>query len=387
MKHYRHTGNIKTALFIIGIALVIGLLTYTKILINELRSDNRAIVRVYAEIIANAVKDENDKNLDFIFDNIIKKVQFPIIQTNLDHIPQMWKNLPESVNDSISRQKFLVAMDVINNPIPLLYKVEGPNEIIFGYLHYGDSVLITKLQWWTYIELFSIGLFIFLGFIGFSFIRNNEKRYIWVGMARETAHQLGTPVSALMGWVDLIQESPDKVEEMVPEIKLDLKRLEQINRRFSNMGTTLELVNIDLSKNLERVINYLNRRMPSLGKKVTLINDIEPGIFFPANSSLLAWSIENIVINSIDSIDNEKGVVEISLKETDNRIIIRIRDNGRGIPRKDWRNIFRPGFSTKATGWGLGLSLSSRIIQDIHKGKIKVVESTKDKGTLIEILL
>jgi len=206
-------------------------------------------------------------------------------------------------------------------------------------------------------------------------------------MARETAHQLGTPVSALMGWVDLIQESPDKVEEMIPEIKLDLKRLEQINRRFSNMGTTLELVNIDLSENLERVINYLNRRMPSLGKKVTLINDIEPGIFFPANSSLLAWSIENIVINSIDSIDNEKGVVEISLKETDNRIIIRIRDNGRGIPRKDWRNIFRPGFSTKATGWGLGLSLSSRIIQDIHKGKIKVVESTKDKGTLIEILL
>tara|TARA_Y100001970_G_C14184495_1_gene831740 strand:+ start:313 stop:1476 length:1164 start_codon:yes stop_codon:yes gene_type:complete len=387
MKYYRHTGNIKIALFIIGIALVIGLLTYTKTLITDLRSDNRAIVRVYAEIIANAIKDENDKNLDFIFDNIIKKVQFPIIQTNLDHIPQMWKNLPESVDDSISRHKFLLAMDVINNPIPLLYKVDGSDEIIFGYLHYGDSVLITKLQWWTYIELFSIGLFIFLGFIGFSFIRNNEKRHIWVGMARETAHQLGTPVSALMGWVDLIEDSPDKVEEMIPEIKLDLKRLEQINRRFSNMGSTSELVNTDLSKNLERVINYLNRRMPSLGKKVTLINDIESGIFFPANSSLLAWSIENIVINSIDSIDNDMGVVDISLKKIDDRIIIRIKDNGRGIPRKDWRNIFRPGFSTKTTGWGLGLSLSSRIIHDIHKGKIKVVESAQNKGTLIEIIL
>ena len=151
MKYYRHTGNIKIALFIIGIALVIGLLTYTKTLITDLRSDNRAIVRVYAEIIANAIKDENDKNLDFIFDNIIKKVQFPIIQTNLDHIHQMWKNLPESVDDSISRHKFLLAMDVINNPIPLLYKVDGSDEIIFGYLHYGDSVLITKLQWWTYI--------------------------------------------------------------------------------------------------------------------------------------------------------------------------------------------------------------------------------------------
>ena len=387
MKYYRHTGNIKTALFIIGIFLVIGLLTYTNILINELRSDNSSIVRVYAEIIANAIKDENDKNLDFIFDNIIKKVQFPIIQTNLDNIPQMWKNLPESVDDSISRHKLLLAMGEINNPIPLVYKVDRSDEIIFGYLHYGDSVLITKLQWWTYIEIFSIGLFIFLGFIGFSFIRNNEKRHIWVGMARETAHQLGTPVSALLGWVDLIQDSPEKVEEMIPEIKLDLKRLEQINRRFSNMGSTPELVNTDLSENLERVINYLNRRMPSLGRKVTLINDLESGIFFPANSSLLAWSIENIVINSIDSIDNDRGLVDISLKKIDDRIIIRIKDNGRGIPKKDWRNIFRPGFSTKATGWGLGLSLSSRIIQDIHHGKIKVVESTQNKGTLIEITL
>mgnify|MGYP001183101390 CR=1 FL=1 len=387
MKYYRHTGNIKTALFIIGIFLVIGLLTYTNILINELRSDNSSIVRVYAEIIANAIKDENDKNLDFIFDNIIKKVQFPIIQTNLDNIPQMWKNLPESVDDSISRHKLLLAMGEINNPIPLVYKVDRSDEIIFGYLHYGDSVLITKLQWWTYIEIFSIGLFIFLGFTGFSFIRNNEKRHIWVGMARETAHQLGTPVSALLGWVDLIQDSPEKVEEMIPEIKLDLKRLEQINRRFSNMGSTPELVNTDLSKNLERVVNYLNRRMPSLGKKVTLINDLESGIFFPANSSLLAWSIENIVINSIDSIDNDRGLVDISLKKIDDRIIIRIKDNGRGIPKKDWRNIFRPGFSTKATGWGLGLSLSSRIIQDIHHGKIKVVESTQNKGTLIEITL
>ena len=347
MKYYRHTGNIKTALFIIGIFLVIGLLTYTNILINELRSDNSSIVRVYAEIIANAIKDENDKNLDFIFDNIIKKVQFPIIQTNLDNIPQMWKNLPESVDDSISRHKLLLAMGEINNPIPLVYKVDRSDEIIFGYLHYGDSVLITKLQWWTYIEIFSIGLFIFLGFTGFSFIRNNEKRHIWVGMARETAHQLGTPVSALLGWVDLIQDSPEKVEEMIPEIKLDLKRLEQINRRFSNMGSTPELVNTDLSENLERVVNYLNRRMPSLGKKVTLINDLESGIFFPANSSLLAWSIENIVINSIDSIDNDRGLVDISLKKIDDRIIIRIKDNGRGIPKKIGGIFFAPGLVQK----------------------------------------
>ena len=269
----------------------------------------------------------------------------------------------------------------------MTYENEKIGKITFGYLHYGDSALISKLQIWSYIEIIAIGFFIFLGFSGFSFIRNNEKKHIWVGMARETAHQLGTPVSALLGWVQWIKDHPDKFYEIIPEMEIDLQRLEQINRRFSEMGSESEFEEFDLSIRIEKIIKYLGKRLPSLGQTVKLENDIQPGIIMRANGSLLAWSIENIIKNSIDSIDQRRGEISISLKKELNEIKIRIKDNGKGIPKKDWKNIFRPGFSTKKAGWGLGLSLANRIIEDIHNGNLRVLNSTINKGTIIEIIL
>tara|TARA_S200000501_G_scaffold339840_1_gene347845 strand:+ start:42706 stop:43875 length:1170 start_codon:yes stop_codon:yes gene_type:complete len=388
IKPYKHTGNIKAGLFIIGIMLIISLLAYTKNLIDGLRSDNREIVQLYAQIIANAVQDENDTNLDFVFDNIIKKVKFPIIQTDPENVPQMWKNLPEKIkNDSTEVLDYMQSMDIINDPIPLIYSDQNIDPFTFGYLHYGDSILIRKLQWWTYVELVSIGSFIFLGFSGFTFIRNNEKRHIWVGMAKETAHQLGTPVSALMGWVDWLKKNPEKTLEIIPEIEADLNRLEQIGRRFSRMGTDTEMSEFDLSKKITKVIDYLNKRLPSLGGKVKLINEIEPGILVAGNGSLLAWSIENIIRNGIDAIKRDDGKIIISMQKDSTGVIIEIHDNGCGIPRKDWRNIFRPGFSTKKTGWGLGLSLSTRIIEEIHRGKLIIEKSSPTHGTTFQIRL
>ncbi len=387
MKLYRHAGNIKAGLFTLGVILVICLLAYTQILVNELRKDNREIVRLYAGLIANVVKDDNDANLDFIFENIIKKVKFPLIQTDTDHNPQMWKNLPSSVQTDNERIKFMRTADRYNEPIPLTYNDNMVGEITFGYLHYGDSAIVEKLRLWSYIEIIAIGLFIFLGFSGFSFIRNNEKKHIWVGMARETAHQLGTPVSALMGWVDWLKDHPDKTEEIIPEMEVDLQRLEQIGRRFSKMGSKSDFEELDLSERVEKIVNYLTRRLPSIGKKVELVNDIQPGIFITANGSLIAWSIENIIRNGIDAIEREDGKISISLKKDVNGIKIRIEDNGKGIPKKDWKNIFRPGFSTKQTGWGLGLSLSSRIVEEIHEGSLKVISSSLNTGTIIEISL
>ena len=387
MNLYKHTGNIKAGLFILGIGLVIGLLAYTQSLVKELRNDNREIVRMYAEIIAGTVQDDNDTNLNFVFDNIIRKVKFPLIQTDPDHKPQMWKNLPESVDTEKKRIRFMRAMDQLNESIPLVYKDSSVGEITFGYLHYGDSSIVQKLQWWTYIEIVAIALFIFLGFTGFSFIRNNEKRHIWVGMARETAHQLGTPVSALMGWVEWLKEHPEKTGEIIPEMEADLQRLEQIGRRFSKMGSKTDFEALDLSERVQRVVDYLAKRMPSLGKKVDLVNDIQPGITITANGSLLAWSIENLIRNGVDAIDRDDGKVSVSLRKEKDEIRIRIQDNGKGIPKKDWRNIFRPGFSTKRAGWGLGLSLSSRIVEDIHNGQLQVIESSPETGTIIEIKL
>ena len=387
MKLYRHTGNIKAGLFILGVSLIIGLLTYTQLLVKDLREDNREIVRLYANLIANVVQDDNDANLDFVFENIIQKVKFPLIQTDIENNIQMWKNLPEDIKTKEQIYSFMKFSDEYNDPIPLTYRDENIEQITLGYLHYGDSAIVTKIQLWSYIEIMAIGIFIFLGFSGFSFIRNNEKKHIWVGMARETAHQLGTPVSALMGWVEWMKEYPNKTQEIIPEIETDLQRLEQISRRFSNMGSKSDFEEFDLSVRMETIIKYLTKRLPSLGKKVQLVNDIEPGIMIFANGSLLAWSIENIIRNGIDSIEKRHGIVSVSVKKELNDIKIRIKDNGKGIPKKDWRNIFRPGFSTKQAGWGLGLSLANRIIEDIHDGDLKVIESSDTAGTIFEIRL
>ena len=382
---YHHIGNIKGGIFLIGIFLVIGLLSYTRYLSSELREDNREVVKLYAEIIAATVKDDSNTNINFIFENIIKKVKFPIIQSDQDKNPQLWTNLPENIDSDDDRFQMILSMDKINEPIPLVFDNKSSGPITFGYLHYGDSKLIQKIQIWTYIELLSIGLFIFFGFIGFSFIRNSEKQHIWVGMSRETAHQLGTPVSALLGWLDHLKDDSSNIEKIIPELESDIERLQQVSRRFSKMGSMPEMEYFDLSERVEKVLSYVNCRIPTLGKKVELVNDITPDIKIRANGTLISWAIENLIRNSIDCIDDESGLIRISMSQEEYKVKIRISDNGCGVPKKDWKNIFRPGFSTKKSGWGLGLSLCQRIINEVHNGEIYILDSNLNSGTVFEI--
>ena len=382
---YRYIGNIKGGIFLIGIFLVIGLFSYNRYLSSELRKDNRSVVKLYAELIAATVKDESITNINFIFENIIRKVKFPIIQSNQNKNPQLWMNLPDNIKNESDRIQLLKSMDKINTPIPLVFNDENNKSINFGYLHYGDSFLIQKIQIWAYVEVFLIGVFVFFGFIGFSFIRSNEKKHIWVGMSRETAHQLGTPVSALLGWIDLLKEDESNAKDIIPELESDIDRLQQISRRFSKMGSKPDIEEINISNKIEDIIFYLSKRIPVLGNKIQLINDINSGIIIKANGTLLSWAIENLIRNSIDSIGAKKGIIRISLIKTADKVKIKISDNGCGIPKKDWKNIFRPGFSTKSTGWDLGLSLCQRIIKEVHNGTVSILRSEVNSGTVLEV--
>ena len=382
---YRYIGNIKGGIFLIGIFLVIGLFSYNRYLSSELRKDNRSVVKLYAELIAATVKDESITNINFIFENIIRKVKFPIIQSNQNKNPQLWMNLPDNIKNEGDRIQLLKSMDKINTPIPLVFNNENNKSFNFGYLHYGDSFLIQKIQIWAYVEVFLIGVFVFFGFIGFSFIRSNEKKHIWVGMSRETAHQLGTPVSALLGWIDLLKEDGSNAKDIIPELESDIDRLQQISRRFSKMGSKPDIEEINISNKIENIIFYLSKRIPVLGNKIQLINDINSGIIIKANGTLLSWAIENLIRNSIDSIGANKGIIRINLIKTTDEVKIKISDNGCGIPKKDWKNIFRPGFSTKSTGWGLGLSLCQRIIKEVHNGTISILSSEVNSGTVLEV--
>lgn len=387
MSHYRNSSNIKLALISVGFILIIGLLAYSNSIVNQLRDDNREIVKVYSEIIAKTVNEESDANLSFVFDEIIKKVQFPIIYSDADQNPVYSRNLGGSISPE-ALQKPMAAMDLQNEPIPIAFNDPASVEpILLGYLHYGDSDLIRKLQWLPYLEIGAVALFIFVGFIGFNAIRNSEKRNIWVGMAKETAHQLGTPVSALMGWVDRIKMHPEESKIVVDEMESDLERLNQIGNRFSNMGSDAPLKPMSLKSLVNEQTVYLKKRMPSLGKQIKLTVNAPDDISVLGNPTLLGWAIENVIRNGMDSIKHDQGKVSITVSGLGEHGILYIQDNGSGIDKKNWKNIFRPGFSTKQQGWGLGLSLVNRIINEIHGGHIAVIQSEPDIGTTFEIRL
>ena len=386
MNWYKYSVNIKVGLFILGIILVSAFVLFTQKIVRDLRNDNQEIVQLYAEIIAGVATSENDESLNFIFENIIQKVQFPLIQSDSDMKPLSWKNLPDNVNTEVEAFRLQKTMDHQNDPIPLMYNNPETNKTItFGYLHFGDSRLINWLIWLPYLQIGLVGLFILLGFISFSVIRNSEKHHIWAGMARETAHQLGTPVSALLGWVDLLKTNPNRSKSIVKDMDIDLARLQEISNRFGDMGTSPKFEKLDLAELIRSVINYLHRRVP--GSDIQFIFVESAQYLFNGNKKLLSWAIENLVKNGIDASKVVAGNINIILKTEDGQFVIDITDFGAGIPKRDWKNIFRPGFSTKKYGWGLGLSLTKRIISDFHKGKIFVKESTIGSGTTIRIVL
>jgi signal transduction histidine kinase len=387
MNNYRNSGNIKIGLFFIGLILIIGLLGYSNSIVSRLRDDNREIVKLYSEIIAKTVNEDSDANLNFVFDEIIKKVQFPIIYSDGDNNPVYSRNMANGLQPN-RLLKLMRSMDHQNDPIQITFNDPTLGAIIpLGSLHYGDSDLIQKLQWLPYLEIGAVALFIFLGFMGFNSIRKSEKRNIWIGMARETAHQLGTPVSALMGWVDRLKIHPEESLSVVKEMESDLERLNQIGNRFSKMGSDAPLLRMSLNALVENQTTYLKKRLPSLGKDIELILSISGDVLIDGNELLLGWAIENVIRNGIDSIKGERGKVNINISSNLNSGLIQIQDNGFGIPKKDWKNIFRPGFSTKNRGWGLGLSLVNRIIDEIHGGEIKVIQSEVGYGTTFEIRL
>jgi len=388
MNWYKYVANIKIGLFILGLILVSVFVIFTQNIVNNLREDNREIVRIYAEIVAGVVDEESNENLDFIFENIIQKVRFPLILSDGEKQPLSWRNLPKKISDKDTLKviEFRKTMDQQNSPFPLIYaNPRTGDNLTYGFLHFGDSALINRLEWLPYLQIGLVGLFILLGFAGFSVIRNSEKRHIWTGMARETAHQLGTPISALMGWVDMLKNSPEQSETIIKEVEIDLEHLQEISNRFGDMGKTPQFEQINLVDEIEKVINYLQRRVPAT--KIQFDYNMSDKYLINGNRKLLSWAIENIVKNGIDASKSVSGKIVLDLSIKRNNFILDITDFGKGIPKKDWKNVFRPGFSTKKYGWGLGLSLVKRIIDDFHNGEVFVHKSARDAGTTFRIIL
>lgn len=274
-----------------------------------------------------------------------------------------------------------------NEPVAITYE-----ETIISYLYYGDSKLITQLLYLPYITLSALGLVILGAFLGFSSIKSSEQSYIWVGMAKETAHQLGTPTSSLMGWIEMIKlysSQPAKIRDMAENMETDVKRLEKVAARFSQIGSKTDLKVQDLDPILDDLVLYFRRRLPQMSKETQIIKNLSSLPPLPINRDLLEWAIENLIKNAVDAVQGKKGVITIAsgaLAEKD-KYYIDIIDNGVGMPPKMRRDIFKAGYSTKKRGWGLGLNFAKRIVEEYHHGRIYIKESHPGKGTTMRIEL
>ncbi len=387
---------LKVILLIAALAISAGTLLYTQSLVSKLQNREKQIVELYAKNLEYLINvDDPNTNLTFIFENIIKPIDFPMILTDANNEinladPASYRNLKiDSTLTFEEQKKFLQKrikeMDAINPPIAVTYN----DSIVLQRVHYGDSQLVMQLRNYPYLQIFFAAMFILIGYISFSYIKRTEQSSIWVGMAKETAHQLGTPISSLMGWAEILKMSfkdPDRVLDISDEINNDLERLNKITNRFSKIGSTPELKKVNIFSEIEDTILYFRRRLPQTGKNVMLSVNGEREVYAEINKDLFGWVMENLIKNALDAIESKKGSIEIFVEQNLKHVEIEVKDSGKGIDIKRRKDVFRPGYSTKRRGWGLGLSLSKRIIKEYHGGKI-FVKNSSPEGTTFKIIL
>ncbi len=384
MTAYRYTVNLKTGLFAVGVLIVAGLLWYSQSLVRELQENERRLVDLYANMIATAASEVGGEEIGFVFDQVIQRIEFPVVITSREGQPVSWRNveLPPDLpaeEEQAFVQRIVTRMDKAHNPVEVRY-----GELVISRIHYGDSSIVSRLRWLPFVEIAVAGLFILVGFMGFTMIRNSEKRSIWAGMARETAHQLGTPVSSLMGWIDILRNRGAKGDEALAELESDVHRLEQIADRFHKVGSVPRFEELDLMVLAESSADYFRRRLPTSSETTIAVSGGSTVV--QGAETLLQWALENLIKNALDACQGRKGVIQVKVAAVAGSGVIEVLDNGVGIPARDRRNIFRPGYSTKTRGWGLGLSLTRRIVKDIHRGKLRLV-SSKPGETVIRMTL
>lgn len=390
---------------------IIGLMwhaVYTNYIIGRLKKDADHSTRTYAKLISAALFDKmGSASEKVILEEVLEEFDIPIIITTTNWKPIIWKNIfaghfynryeIDQDDETYKNNQFL------KNKIVRLKKKYNPkiiygkdNTTQMGYLVYGSSPLLSGLAWLPFIE--AVFIVIFSAFVYFALhnIMITERSNLWVGLAKETAHQLGTPISSLMGWVEYMRSVKESETEINPEIFIeqiqticedmdkDLMRLQKITSRFSQIGSKPTLKLCDVNDILNENIKYFRTRLPLLGKRIEIKKTLNKIPLVAVNRDLLEWVLENLFKNSIDAIDENEGLIEIKIEyiECDNIARIQHIDNGRGISWDDHKNVFSPGYTTKTRGWGLGLTLAKRIIEDYHNGHIYVSSSARGKGTV-----
>ncbi|MBE0679558.1 MAG: sensor histidine kinase [Bacteroidales bacterium] len=377
MNIYRKRLLWKVLLLVFAVVIGLGSLIYTHDLVSRLKEEEKKKAEQWAEATRRLVTSDD---FEFLFSIIEDNTTVPVILIDEEHNIISHRNIPSAISSDItSLMRELGRMENRNQPI----SIELPNGIV-NYLYYRESTLLRQLRIYPYVQLAVILLFIGVAYVAFSSSRMAEQNQVWVGLSRETAHQLGTPTSSLSAWSEIIS-SRYPGTDIAEELPADVERLLRVAERFSLIGSKPKLQPEDLPALAEMTAAYLRKRIAST-VELSVLNETDNCNAVPFNPVLLGWVIENLVKNSADAMKGS-GKIVIRLTETKAEAIIDVDDTGKGIPRKDFKTIFKPGYTTRERGWGLGLSLSKRIIEEYHKGKIFVLRSEPGMGSCMRIIL
>ena len=380
MNLFRQKNLWKLALLLFAVVIGVGSLVYTENLVSRLKIEERENVELWAEATRLISLAEMNQNLEFLYSIIENNKTIPVILTDeADSIISAGNFNKEKIDDLAFLNKNLIKMKEKNEPII----INLPNNH-FNRIYYKDSIILTMLIYYPYIQLSIIILFILVSYLAFRSSRKADQNQVWVGMSKETAHQLGTPTSSLAGWIEIMQHKYPEIS-ITKELSRDVERLEKVTERFSRIGSKPALANDNITATVSRTFDYLKSRTSSKVRFVIGF-DLNKEIFIPVNTALIEWVIENVAKNAIDSMEGS-GVLTAGISETETHALIDISDTGKGIPKSLFKKIFNPGFTTKQRGWGLGLSLARRIVEEYHHGRIFVRSSEVGKGSCIRIML
>lgn len=382
----------KILLLLVAILIGVASLLYTNWLTDKMAREERKKVELWAEATERfaepAVENANKAALEKLNTSYLTLLQLiveqnttiPIIIVEEDGSFNADANInyKEDRREQVLRSE-LEKMKGYSAPIPIVLSDENTL-----YLYYRESNILRNLRYYPMVQLFVIMIFIVVAYFAFHATQRAEQNQVWVGMSKETAHQLGTPISSLMAWIEILKLQ-DVDENIIKEFENDTKRLEKITERFSKIGSKPELLLTNVTEVLLSTVNYLKTRSSGRVKFETNFSE-ENRVDVPLNAALFSWVIENLCKNAIDAIDNQ-GTITLDMKEKGETVIIDVTDTGKGVPKSQQKTIFQPGFSTKKRGWGLGLSLAKRIIENYHSGKIFIKWSEIGKGTTFRIIL
>jgi signal transduction histidine kinase len=380
LKIFHYKTLWKSLLLLTAVFIGLGSLIYTEYLVSKLKVEERKNVQLWAEATRLISLPDTSQNVEFLSTIIETNNTVPVILTdesdsiisarNFDtHKPGYFKYIRMQLEKIREKNK------------PIKINLENGH---FNLIYYKDSIILTMLIYYPYTQLGIIIFFIFVSYLAFRSSRKAEQNQVWVGMSKETAHQLGTPTSSLAGWIEILQNNYPEVS-ITGELARDVERLEKVTERFSRIGSKPSLTKENIVALISRTVDYLKSRTSS---KVKFIDEFSSknDIMVPVNPALFEWVIENVSKNAIDAMEGS-GEITIRIAETERNALIDISDTGKGIPKSAFNKIFNPGFTTKQRGWGLGLSLAKRIIEEYHNGKIFVRHSEVGKGSCIRIVM